>query len=260
MEEQKRLKDKVIEQFSPRAEAYFTSESHAKGNDLSLMVEWLQPSADWTVLDIATGGGHVARTLAPHVAAVFATDLTRDMLANTARHLREHHPNIWYVVADAESLPFLDGTFDLVTCRIAPHHFPRPELFVKEASRVLKPGGTFVLIDNVSPENRELADFHNTFEALRDESHVRCLTIPEWRRLFAQEGLTEIRSLVRKKTYVFPQWVERTAKDQEQIDRVYAYIAQATPEMQEYFSIQTENGKVKSLRVDEWFVVCKKTE
>lgn len=99
-------KQKVKEVFGKNADKYVTSSSHAKGDDLPLIVEWLQPKKTWTALDIATGGGHVTKTLAPHVATVFSTDLTEEMLENTAKHLRGSFDNIQYVVADAEALPF----------------------------------------------------------------------------------------------------------------------------------------------------------
>lgn len=122
---QEKIKETVKDQFARNAEKYVTSETHAKGDDLALMVEWMQPKGDWTVLDIATGGGHVTKHLSPHVAHIFATDLTREMLATAQRHLSRTCENVWYMVADAEELPFLDQTFDVVTCRIAAHHFPK---------------------------------------------------------------------------------------------------------------------------------------
>ena len=141
-------KQKVEEVFGKNADKYVTSNSHAKGDDLPLLVDWLKPEKTWKVLDIATGGGHVTKTLAPHVATVFSTDLTRAMLENTAKHLRHNFDNIEYVVADAEALPFLTETFDAAVCRIAPHHFPQPDRFISEVAKVLKTGGKFILIDN----------------------------------------------------------------------------------------------------------------
>jgi ubiquinone/menaquinone biosynthesis C-methylase UbiE len=252
------IKDKVKEQFAKNAEKYVTSESHAKGEDLSLLIEWAKPQPNWVVLDIATGGGHTARALSSHAAHIFATDITSQMLTNTARHLKDEYPNIWYVVADAEDLPFLDDTFDLVTCRIAAHHFPNPDKFIYEVSRTLKPGGTFILIDNVAPEDSRLAEFMNTVEKQRDESHVRCLSIKEWQGLFAAAGLKETNSLNRKKTYNYPTWVKRTAASSVQIKAITNYIANADRDIQGYFSVDANNGHVESLQVDEWMVLCRK--
>src|SRR5690606_39820909 len=68
----------------------------------------------------------------------------------------------------AEDLPFADGSFDLVTCRIAPHHFADVQRAVHEVARVLRPGGLFLLIDSVAPEDPELDEFLNE----RSEEHT----------------------------------------------------------------------------------------
>lgn len=256
--DQKNVKNKVMDQFGKNAEKYVRSESHSKGEDLAILVEWLKPQADWIVLDIATGGGHVAKAMSPHVKQVIATDLTKEMLANTARHLEYAHQNIFYVLADAENLPFLDQTFDVITCRIAPHHFPNPDIFIKEVARVLKPNGSFLMIDNVVPEESSLAEFMNTFERLRDESHASCLSIEKWRSLFLAANLSEVESTTRKKTYLFPEWVERTASSQEQIIKVTDYILNADEEIQQYFSIMKNEHSIESVQVDEWMVHCLK--
>lgn len=256
--EDKQVKQKVKDVFGKNAEAYVTSEIHSKGDDLSLLASWLQPQKDWVILDIATGGGHVAKTLSPHVATVFVTDLTEKMLSNTRNHLNQDSKNMFYVIADAENLPFLEGTFDAVICRIAPHHFPNPKEFILEAARVLKPGGKFLLIDNVAPEAENLDIFMNTVEKLRDESHVRCLTINEWKHHFKVAGLQELQSLNRKKTFQFQSWVARTADSKEQMEKVEQYIVAANEEIQNYFSVIISDGRVQSHQIDEWMVLCEK--
>lgn len=256
--EDKQIKQKVKDVFGKNAEAYVTSESHSKAGDLSLLASWLQPQKDWVILDIATGGGHVAKTLSPHVSTVIVTDLTEQMLSNTRKHLNEDYKNMFYVIADAENLPFLEGTFDAVTCRIAPHHFPNPKEFILEVARVLKPGGKFLLIDNVAPEEENLDVFMNTVEKLRDESHVRCLTVNEWRNHFKAANFQELQSLNRKKTFQFQSWVARTADSQEQMEKVEQYIVATNEEIQNYFSVIISDGRVQSHQIDEWMVLCEK--
>jgi ubiquinone/menaquinone biosynthesis C-methylase UbiE len=245
-------KKKVQEQFAKNAQKYVESESHARGIDLSLINEWVKPESSWDVLDVATGGGHVARLLSPLVHHVYATDLTKEMLANTAKHLNQER-NVQFVIADAESLPFLDHAFELVACRIAAHHFPHPQNFVREVARVLKPGGLFLFIDNVSPEDGEKADFLNTFEKLRDVSHSRCLSITEWKQLFAASGLAGIQENQRKKTLNFSQWVERTVNSKEQRNHVEQFMFTTNAELKEYFGITRE-----SFQIDEWMALYQK--
>lgn len=139
------MKDRVRRQFAATAAAYVNSEGHARGDDLAILVRLARPAASDRALDIATGGGHAALALAPLVSEVVATDLTVEMLEAARAFISEQGArNVRFEVADAEQLPFPDAAFDIVTSRIAPHHFPQPELFVQEAARVLRPGGRFV--------------------------------------------------------------------------------------------------------------------
>ncbi|MGX4669169.1 class I SAM-dependent methyltransferase [Cerasibacillus sp. JNUCC 74] len=122
-------KEKVRLAFAKNKQAYISSSTHRKKSDLKLIEAWLQPTTTMRLLNIATGGGHVAKHLSSSVAKVYATDLTKEMLENTKKHLQSFK-NFEYLIADAEQLPFLDHSFELITCRIAAHHFPHPELFI----------------------------------------------------------------------------------------------------------------------------------
>ena len=146
-------KDLIQQQFGANAANYLTSSVHAKGASLGRLVDLVKPQSSWAVLDVATGAGHTAAAFAPHVARVVASDLTPEMLVQSRKLADEKgFTNMETASADAESLPFRDGTFDLVTCRIAPHHFGDVAGFLAQSFRVLKPGGTFALVDNVSPD------------------------------------------------------------------------------------------------------------
>jgi ubiquinone/menaquinone biosynthesis C-methylase UbiE len=247
------IKQKVQQQFGKHAEKYVTSSTHSKGTDLKLLPIWLELKPDSIVLDIATGGGHVVKTLAPFAAHVFATDMTYKMLETAKRHIEQSASNVSYVIADAESLPFLENTFDAVTCRIAPHHFPHPETFVKEVSRVLKPGGKFLLIDNIAPEDKGLDVFVNRLEKLRDDSHVRSYSVKEWTEWFEQANLKLVKAEHRRKTFDYPDWVTRTTTSEEQVKKVDAHLLSAGNSLIEYFSIKTTNeGNIQSITIDEW--------
>jgi ubiquinone/menaquinone biosynthesis C-methylase UbiE len=210
------------ERFGAFAQSYATSRPHAKGGSLARLVELLDPQPTWIALDIATGAGHVALALAPRVAHVVASDLTPQMLG-VARGLAAERGvhNITFADVRAEALPFADGTFDVVTCRIAPHHFDDVRKFVAEAARVLRPGGLFGLVDNVSPDPSMMAgdardiaaaaEEYNALEKLRDPSHVRCLTFAEWRTLMAEAGLAERHAEVLDKAMVFGPWADQQA-------------------------------------------------
>jgi ubiquinone/menaquinone biosynthesis C-methylase UbiE len=125
--------------------------------------------------------------------------------------------NVGFHEADAEDLPFDDASFDGVTCRIAPHHFPRPERFVAEAVRVLRPGGRFGLVDNMV--DAEAADFVNRFEKRRDPSHVRALALEEWLELIGAAGLEILAVETITKRMVFQAWADNmSVPDQTRVE------------------------------------------
>lgn len=249
-----REKDDVKRVFSKNKEAYVTSSTHSSGSDLSLMINWLQPESTMKVLDIATGGGHVAKHLANHVEQVVATDITEEMLENTAKYL-ESHKNISYAIADAEDLPFEDTSFEIVTCRIAAHHFPNPELFISEVLRVLKPHGRFLLIDNIAPEDFKLDQFVNSLEKMRDYSHIRSRSILEWKKLFTNNSLSIIKEQARKKTLPYHEWVHRTLDDRQIIRNVSQLIFESDNATKNYFQVKIEEDRIKSFAIDEWMVM-----
>src|SRR5690625_530928 len=181
-------KEKVKQQFSQSKHAYITSSTHSNVKDLEALIRLLPLNERMIALDIATGGGHVAKQLAKHVHRVIATDLTAGMLLHTATHLKNFH-NIEFLEADAEQLPFESETFDVVTCRYAAHHFPHPEKFLLEVHRVLKKDGSFLFVDNVGHEDVAYDTFIQQLEKLRDYSHIRSLKISEWKQFFQQYGL-----------------------------------------------------------------------
>lgn len=195
-------------QFGANAANYATSEVHAKGASLQRLVELCDPQPTCDALDIATAAGHTAFAFAPHVQSVVASDLTPEMVElATTRAAEAGHTNVTARVADAEDLPFDDESFDLVTSRIAPHHFPSPPTFVAEVARVLRPGGVFGLVDNVVPEDPDAAAYYNAWEKRRDPSHARALSMDEWRELIEAAGLAVEHQGMLRKQMSFADWV-----------------------------------------------------
>jgi SAM-dependent methyltransferase len=174
--------------WSQRAEAFRESPTHREGPDLDLLVEWCEPGHDVKILDVATGGGHVARRLREAGCTVVTVDPAPGMKPD--------------VVAPAEALPFEDGSFDVVACRIAAHHFIDVRKAVNEMARVST--RLLVIEDNVfRGEHVEEA------ERLRDPSHVRCYTDDEWREFVTDAGfeVEQVEFFSRRQS--FDAWLER---------------------------------------------------
>jgi len=183
------LKDSVRTQFGRAAGDYATCHIHADGPDLPAMIAAASLDGRERVLDVGCGAGHTALAFAQHADRVEALDLTPDMLRETARLARERGlDNLSTRLGDVERLPYAAGSFDVVTCRQCAHHFPHPDAAVAEIARVLAPGGVFLLLDSVAPEDPKQDTFLNTIELLRDPSHVRDYSISQWLAVLARHG------------------------------------------------------------------------
>ena len=218
------------QRFSKFAGNYVTSPAHAKGAELDRLVKIAQPQSDWIALDIATGGGHTALKFAPFVKRVIATDITPKML-DTAREFigSQGVKNITFQLADAEDLPFDDGKFHLVTCRIAPHHFPNCPRFVREGARVLKPGGLLLIQDHVAPEDEVDARYIEEFERLRDPGHNLAYPESAWTGMLQDAGLKVEHAEQFVIRHEFLPWAERQGCTPEVIQRLISMVQNAPP-------------------------------
>jgi SAM-dependent methyltransferase len=251
------LKSKSLaqERFGAFAASYATSLPHAKSNSLPRLVELAAPQPQWTALDIATGAGHVALALTQRLAHAVAGDLTPQMLGVARGLARDRNiTNLSFAVMRAEALPFADAKFDLVTCRIAPHHFDDVRAFVTESARVLRPGGRFALVDNISPDPAIMegdaatlaaaADEYNAFEKLRDPSHRCCLTFTAWRELVAEAGLAERHVEVIVKPMVLGPWADQQATGEAIKGELKARMLAGSPALGAFLRAREREGDV----------------
>ena len=189
----------MTEPWSERARAYRESPIHASGDDLDLVVAWCEPGEGVTVLDVATGGGHVARRLREAGCSVVTLDPAPGMQPD--------------VIAPAEHLPFADGSFDAVACRVAAHHFADVLAATKEMARVAR--DRVVICDNTFvSEASEEAD------RVRDPSHVRNYSQAEWHSFFELAGLEIVEEAFMERSLELQPWLDRTATPAEDQARV----------------------------------------
>lgn len=238
------IKESVQERFGVSAADYAVSDVHAKGESLGLLIELTGPKSDWSGLDIATGAGHTALAFAPRVREVVASDLTEPMLNQTARLAEQRNlKNLRVERADAESLPFANESFDLVSCRLAFHHFPHPDQAVSEMARVLRKGGRLAFTDNVVVDEPESATFYNDYEKRRDPSHVRVQTTSELIGRFERHGLALVACRRLTKEFEFHDWADRqrvSAADKKVLEKMMRSLpAPLTPLFRPRFAENT---------------------
>jgi len=204
------VKGSVEKQFAAVAANYASHPVMASGPELGQMVELGVRSGAERVLDLGCGAGHTALAFAPRVAEVVAVDLAEAMLAEGRRLAGERGVgNVEFRLGDVEQLALPDSSFDVVTSRFSAHHYPAPTRALAEVVRVLRPGGTFLLVDSVAPEAPGCDTFLNAIEVLRDPSHVRDHRVSEWKAMFVAAGLTPVLRQRWGLELDFDSWVER---------------------------------------------------
>lgn len=239
----------VQSQFGPVAAAYTTSASHSNQDSLQRLVALVQPKPTDEALDIATGAGHTALAFAPHFARVVAYDLTNEMLEETARNAAAKGlTNVETRQGLAEELPYPDGSFDIVTCRIAPHHFAGIKKAVAEMARVTRSGGQVAVVDTTVPEDAALDREINYIEKQRDPSHVRNYRPSEWQAMFEEAGLEvsycELDLAASKQGRVnFAEWTARMRTPAEVVAELAGLLRKASPALQQALELQIRGDR-----------------
>jgi len=187
----------TADDWSARAEAYRNATEQREGEDLDLIVEWARGAR--TALDVATGGGHVARRLREAGLEVVTVDPAPGMTPD--------------VICPAEHLPFADVSFDLVVTRIAPHHFSDIALAVGEMARVAR---EWLVVEDTLYESEQVEEA----EKLRDPTHIRSYSEPEWRSFLDAVGVEVEQVEIVEKRHPLDAWLARTETNEADAARV----------------------------------------
>ena len=199
------------EQFGRQARFYTESIVHSSGESLQVVQDWASRGRYRRAGDMGTGTGFTAFAIAPYADLALAVDITPAMLAETRKQVAERGlSNLDYVLAASETLPFRDGSLDLLTCRTAAHHFQDLSKAVSEWHRVMAPEAVLIMADTSSPEGGPTADWMNDVEKRRDPSHVRNLSPSEWIALLESKGFSITDTALTPVPMGFDDWVRRS--------------------------------------------------
>jgi ubiquinone/menaquinone biosynthesis C-methylase UbiE len=224
--------------FGAAAERYAVSSVHAAGPDLEAMLEAAAIQGEERVLDLGCGAGHTALAFAALGARVEALDLTTEMLEQGRRMAAERGLlNVHFQEGDASRLPFPSGAFDIVTSRLSAHHYAQPGAAVREAARMLGPGGQLLLIDTVAPGDPAQDTFLNTIELLRDHSHVRDHSVAQWFAMFEAAALAPELLGTWNIRIEFEDWVARVETPSLEVAQLRALLQGAQEENRAAFGI-----------------------
>src|SRR5438093_4712582 len=239
----------VQRQFGRTAAAYVESATHAHGADLDRIAALAAEHGGDRVLDVGTGVGHTLRRVAPQFRTAVGVDATREMLeAGKSVLAGAGIANARLVQANATALPIASASVDVVTSRLAAHHFSDAAAAFREIGRVLRKGGLFVLVDNFAPDDPALGAFVNELETLRDPTHVRNHTVTAWRELIERAGLeTTVDSDIAVTKLTTQDWLERSQTPPDRAAEVQRRLRTASPAAVEAFQISSSTFAVRKL-------------
>lgn len=234
-------------QFGSQAEAYLSSAVHARSPDLDALTALMKDRCDARVLDLGCGGGHVTFNVASLVREVVAYDLSPEMLAVVARTAGERgFGNVTTRQGAAESLPFGDDSFDVVMSRFSAHHWRDLDAGLREAARVVKPGGTVAIVDTVTSGVPLIDTYLQAIELLRDCSHVRNYSRAEWEAAIARAGLFPGSVSPFRLRLDFKSWVERMRTPKLQVEAIRTLQTAVSALVTRYFETEDDG----SYRID----------
>ncbi len=253
-------------QFGSMAEQYLTSSVHATGDDLdrltalvrglAVRTPFTRGSAGSSVLDLGCGAGHASFALARGGAGrIVAYDLAAQMLDVVSAEARKrNHGQIETCSGPAERLAFDEASFDAVVTRYSAHHWLDVHRAVGEMARVLKPGGTLVIIDVLAPESPLMDTILQTVEILRDRSHVRNYRESEWRQMLETANFSTPEVIRWKLPMEFAGWTARIGTSESRIAALKIVFDELPSEAREYFAVAHD----RSFAIDAgWFAATK---
>ena len=233
------------EQFDRQAKYYSSSKTFSSGESLKILSKLISKKNYNYGLDIGTGTGFAAFELTKYCKNVEATDISQGMIDEAIKIMKERKiKNLNFNISNAEELKYKDGTFDIVTCRTAAHHFKNVEKFCNESNRVLSKNGDAVIVDTITSDQKKLDEWHQEVELIRDKSHIKNLSLIEWKKIFKLTKFHVIDIAQSRVHMELGDWMERSGTSDTDKIIIKNKFLNADEKIKKFFGIIPQDDKI----------------
>ena len=233
------------EQFNNQAKFYSSSKTFSAGESLDILSNLLNKGKFESGLDIGTGAGFAAFELSKSCEKVEATDISEGMINEAKKIMKERKiNNLNFNICSAEELNYRDKEFDIVTCRTAAHHFLDVEKFCSEVHRVLRDEGEFIIVDTITSDQIKLNNWHQEVELIRDKSHIKNLSLIEWKNILKISKFSFLDIIQSRVTMNLNDWMERSGTSNKDKKILKDKFQNSDEKIKSFFGIKILNNDI----------------
>ena len=233
------------EQFNNQAKFYSSSKTFSAGESLDILSNLLNKGKFESGLDIGTGAGFAAFELSKSCEKVEATDISEGMINEAKKIMKERKiNNLNFNICSAEELNYRDKEFDIVTCRTAAHHFLDVEKFCSEVHRVLRDEGEFIIVDTITSDQIKLNNWHQEVELIRDKSHIKNLSLIEWKNILKISKFSFLDIIQSRVTMNLNDWMERSGTSDKDKKILKDKFQNSDEKIKSFFGIKILNSDI----------------
>ena len=233
------------EQFNNQAKFYSSSKTFSTGESLDILSNLFNKKKFKSGLDIGTGAGFAAFELSKSCEKVEATDISEGMINEAKKIMKERKiNNLNFNICSAEELNYSDKEFDIVTCRTAAHHFLDVEKFCSEVHRVLKDEGEFIIVDTITSDQIKLNNWHQEVELIRDKSHIKNLSLIEWKSILKISKFSFLDIIQSRVTMNLNDWMERSGTSDKDKKILKDKFQNSDEKIKSFFGIKILNNDI----------------
>ena len=233
------------EQFNNQAKFYSSSKTFSTGESLDILSNLFNKKKFKSGLDIGTGAGFAAFELSKSCEKVEATDISEGMINEAKKIMKERKiNNLNFNICSAEELNYSDKEFDIVTCRTAAHHFLDVEKFCSEVHRVLKDEGEFIIVDTITSDQIKLNNWHQEVELIRDKSHIKNLSLIEWKSILKISKFSFLDIIQSRVTMNLNDWMERSGTSDKDKKILKDKFQNSNEKIKRFFGIKILNNDI----------------